>query len=87
MKKIKALLEQIDDCIAQENAEESKPQSITPAELRNIAAELNRTFEREPKPATKEERKAVSEKKKQIKRLNEQADKLAEYDDKLAKLG
>lgn len=87
IEKIKALLEQIDDCIAQENAEESEPQSITPAELRNIAAELNRAFEREPKPATKEERKAVSEKKKQIKRLNEQADKLAEYDDKLAKLG
>lgn len=84
--KIKVLLEQIDDCIAQENADEAEPQSVTPAELRNIADELNGILE-QPKPATKEERKAISEKKKQIKRLKEHADKLAEYDDKLAKLG
>lgn len=84
--KIKALLEQIDYCIAQENADEAEPQSVTPAELRNIADELNGILE-QSKPATKEERKAISEKKKQIKRLKEHADKLAEYNDKLAKLG
>lgn len=84
--KIKVLLEQIDYCIAQENADEAEPQSVTPAELRNIADELNGILEH-PKPATKEERKAISEKKKQIKRLKEHADKLAEYNDKLAKLG
>ena len=86
IEKIKVLLEQIDESIAQENTEESEPQSITPAELRNIADELNGILE-QPKPATKEERKAISEKKKQIKRLKEHADKLAEYNDKLAKLG
>lgn len=87
IEKIKILLEQIDDCIAQENSDESEPQSITPTELRNLADELNTALEREPKPVTKEERKAVSEKKKQIKHLKEHADKLAEYDDKLDKLG
>lgn len=87
IEKIKVLLGQIDDCIAQENSDETEPQSITPTELRNLADELNSRLKQECKPATKEERKAISEKKKQIKQLKEQADKLAEYDDKLAKLG
>ena len=66
IEKIKVLLGQIDDCIAQENSDETEPQSITPTELRNLADELNSTLKQECKPATKEERKALSEKKKQI---------------------
>ena len=85
--KIKTLLGQIDECVAQENADETEPQSITPSELRRLADELNCALEREPNPATKEERKAVREKKIQIKRLREHADKLSEYDDKLETLG
>lgn len=87
IEKIKILLGQIDDCIAQENTDELDPQSISPADLRNLADELNRTLEQQPKPVTKEERKAQREKKKQIKHLNEHADKLGEYDHKLSKLG
>lgn len=86
IEKIKMLLGQIDECIAQENVNEPEPQSITPTELRTLADELNATL-KESKPATKEERKAINEKKKQIKQLKEHADKLAEYDDKIEKLG
>lgn len=45
IEKIKILLGQIDDCIAQENTDELDPQSISPADLRNLADELNRTLE------------------------------------------
>jgi transposase len=62
IEKIKILLGQIDECIAQENVNESEPQSITPTELRTLADELNATL-KESKLATKEERKAISEKK------------------------
>lgn len=86
IEKIKILLGQIDECIAQENVNEPEPQSITPTELRTLADELNATL-KESKPATKEERKAINEKKKQIKQLKEHADKLTEYNDKLEKLG
>lgn len=87
VEKIRVLLGQIDECIAQESADDAKPQSFTPAELRNLSDELNRSLEQEPKPTTKEGRKAVSEKKKQARLLKEHADKLDEYDSKLDKLG
>lgn len=84
--KIKVLLEQIDESIAQENVEVSNVQSFTPAELRSIAKELNRTLETESASQTKEQKAKYKEHKKQVKQLKEHADKLAEYDDKLAKL-
>ena len=85
--KIKVLLEQIDESIAQENVEVSNVQSFTPVELRSIAEELNRTLETESASQTKEQKAKHKERKKQVKQLKEHADKLAEYDDKLAKFG
>ena len=85
--KINALLEQIDEAIAQENAGEDNAQSFTPAELRNIAEELNRSLESEPVPETKEQKDRRKERKKQIKQIKEHADKLSEYDEKLRILG
>ena len=85
--KINALLEQIDESIAQENAGEEKVQNFTPAELRNIAEELNRSLESEPAPETKEQKAQRKERKKQIKQLEEHADKLSEYDEKLRIMG
>ena len=41
--KIKTLLQQIDESIAQENAEQENVQSFTPSDLMNIAEELNRS--------------------------------------------
>ena len=81
------LLTQIDDCIAQENGDENQRQTFTPTELKDIAAKLNESLQRQPAPKTKEEKKVFSEKKKRIKQLDEHADKLAEYDWKLEKLG
>lgn len=52
--KIRTLLGQIGECIAQENAEESEPQSFTPSELRNLTDELNSALERK---AEREKRK------------------------------
>ena len=85
--KINALLEQIDESIAQENAEQGNGQSFTPADLMNIAEELNRSLEKDPKPESKEQKEKHKERKKQIKQLREHADKLGEHDEKLRILG
>ena len=85
--RIKALLEQIDESIAQENAEEGNGQSFTSEDLKNIAEELNRSLESEPQPDTKEQKEKQKERRKQIRKLKEHADKLGEYDEKLRILG
>lgn len=83
LEKIKVLLEQIDVEIAQENAREDAGQSFTPADLKNIAEELNRTLQTEPAPVTKKEKQEHRERKKQIEQLKEHAEKLGEYDEKM----
>lgn len=87
IEKIKALLEQIDESIAQDNAEDENRQSFTPGELMNIAEELNRSLDNDSAPETKEEKEKHKERKKQIRQLKEHADKLGEYDEKLRILG
>lgn len=87
MGRITALLEQIDESMAQENAEQEDGQSFTPAELMNIAEELNRSLESGPAPETKEQKEELRERKKQIKQLRGHADKLGGYDEKLRILG
>ena len=87
MGKIRALLEQIDEAIAQENVREENRQDFTPSELMAIAEDLNRSLREEPEPATKEEKRHRKEKEKQIKQLKEHAGKLDEYDGKLRILG
>ena len=87
IEKIQAVLEQIDENIARDNADESQPLSINPSELKDLATKLNESLQRQPVPQTKEEKDAHAQKKKQIKQLEQHADKLAEYDQKLEKLG
>lgn len=87
MNKIKALLEQIDEAIVQENAQGDKRQDFTSEELMAIVGELNRSLQEEPNPATKEEKQGQREKERQIRQLKEHADKLDEYDEKLRILG
>ena len=74
--RIKALPEQIDESIAQENAEEGNGQSFTSEDLKNIAEELNRSLESEPQPDTKEQKEKQKERRKQIRQLKENAEKL-----------
>lgn len=85
--KINVLLAQIDEAIAQENAEDEPRQSFTPEDLMNIAEELNRSLENEPVSQTNEQKEKRKERKKQIRQLKEHADKLGEYDEKLRILG
>lgn len=87
IEKIKALLDQIDDAIAQENAEEENRRSFTPAQLMDIADELNRSLEEGPNPGTDGQKEERKERKKQIRQLREHAGKLGEYDEKLRILG
>ncbi len=83
LEKIKVLLGQIDDAIAQENSEVEDGQTFTSVELVNMAEELNQVLSKEPVPATKEGRQSRKERKKQIRQLKEHADKLGEYDRQL----
>lgn len=83
MDKIKALLEQIDETIAQENAGGENRRDFTPADLMALADELNRSLQKDPEPATTEEKRHRKEKEKQIRQLKKHAVKLDEYDGKL----
>ena len=87
LEKIRVLLEQIDDVIAQDNASEQEKVEFTPELLHSMASELNAALAVDPKPVTKEEKEKHKQRKKQAKELQEKADKLAEYDGHLEKLG
>ena len=87
LEKIRVLLEQIDDVIAQDNASGQEKVGVTPELLHSMASELNAALASEPKPVTTEEKERRKERKKQARELQEKADKLAEYDEHLEKLG
>ena len=85
--KIRVLLLQIDDVIAQDNVSEQEKVEFTPELLHSMARELNAALAEEPEPATKEEKKERKARQKQVKELEEKAEKLAEYDRHLETLG
>lgn len=87
MDKIRVLLKQVDEAIAQENSVKDTPVEFTPAMLSEIVDELKESLEPEPEPNDKEEKKARREKKKQIKELEAHREKLAEYEHYLKTLG
>ncbi|WP_255495474.1 IS1182 family transposase, partial [Dysgonomonas sp. 521] len=85
--KIKVLLDQVDEAIAQDNASETEQVEFTPAAISSLAQELNAALAEQPAGQTKEEKKARREKQKQVKTLEKHAEKLAEYDNQLQTLG
>lgn len=85
--RIKALLEQIDEAVAQENAKVDGGLDFTPSDLTVMADELNRSLQEGPEPVTKEEKRHRKEKEKQARQLREHAGKLNEYNEKLRILG
>lgn len=87
MDKIRVLLEQVDESIAQENAPQDTPVEFTPAMLSEIVDELKNALDREPAPVNKEQKKARGEKRKRIKELEAHREKLAEYEKHLEILG
>ena len=87
LEKIKALLSQVDDAIAQDKAASDEAVSFTPEVLTEICAELRDTLSKEPAPADKEGRASARQRRKQVRELEEMAGKLAEYDGRLKTMG
>ena len=88
MEKIKVLLSQVDDAIAQDNAAELQEQiEFEPSLLTEIIGELKNSLAASPVPEGKEEKKKYKAKEKQIKQLEEHRDKLVEYDNQLKTIG
>lgn len=85
--KIRVLLGQIDDVIAQDKAAESDKVEFTPETLSSLISELQDSLAGAPKPVDKEQKKQQREKKKQIKKLEKHRDKLNEYDGRLEQIG
>ena len=87
--KIRALLSQIDDAIAQENAAQKESVDFTPAQLTEICEELRGSIERASaqKAKDKAEKARLRELKRQAKELEKQRDKLDEYDGRLEQMG
>ena len=87
MEKIKVLLSQVDDAIAQDKAAADETVSFTPEVLTEIASELRQSLSEQPVPKSKEEKKAIREKQKRVKQIEKMRDKLSEYDSHLETLG
>lgn len=66
MEKIRVLLEQVDDSIAQENGNEDEPLCFTSSDLRDMAERLNKTLEATPEPSTKEGKEKRKEERQQV---------------------
>jgi transposase len=87
MEKIKVLLEQIDETIAQDNVSEDAKIEFTPAQLDSICQELQASINQLSQPTEKAEKEKLREKKRQLKELRQHRDKLDEYDIRLEQIG
>ena len=85
--KIRVLLQQIDEVIAQDKAAETEAVEFTPEALTSLIGDLKDTLATEPEPTDKEQKKVRREQKKQIKELEKHRDKLQEYDSRLKEIG
>ncbi len=87
LEKIRVLLAQVDESIAQENAAEEQHVKVTPAMLSDILDEVRDGLARESQPTGKAQKKARREKERKVKELEKHRDKLAEYDRHLETMG
>ena len=89
MEKIRVLLSQIDDAIAQENAAQDESVDFTPAQLTEICEELRGSIERASaeKAKDKAEKARLRELKRKTRELEKQRDKLDGYDGRLEQMG
>lgn len=87
LEKIKMLLRQIDDAVAQDWAAEQEAVEFTPETLSLLIDGLKDALHKEDAPQDKEQKKQRREKKKQIRQLEEHRDKLSEYDGRLEQIG
>lgn len=85
--KIRVLLGQIDDAVAQDKASETDKVDFTPDTLNSLITELQDSLSAEPESADKERQKLRREKKRLVKELEKHRDKLGEYDGRLEQIG
>ena len=85
--KIRVLLQQIDEVIAQDKAADTEAVEFTPETLTSLIGDLKDALASEPEPRDKEQKKSRREQKKQIKELEKHRDKLQEYDSRLEDIG
>ena len=85
--KIRVLLQQIDEVIAQDKAAEAERVEFTTDTLNTFIGELKDALAAKPEPADREQKKQLREKKKQLKELEKHRDKLNEYDSRLEQMG
>ena len=87
MAKIRVLLAQIDEAVAQENADTQEKVEFTPSQLGEICEELRQSLAQSPAPESKEDRKARRKKERELRQLEQMGDKLGDYDSKLERIG
>lgn len=87
MERIKALLSQVDDAIAQDKAAAEEAVSLTPETLTEMAAELRRRLSEQPAPTGREEKRAARARRRQAGQIEQMRDRLSEYDSRLETLG
>ena len=85
--KIRVLLQQIDDVIAQDKSADTEAVEFTPEVLTSLIGELKESLAAEPEPKGKDDRKQRRRQNKQIKELEKHRDKLNEYDSRLEQIG
>ena len=85
--KIRVLLQQIDEVIAQDKSADTEVVEFTPEVLTSLIGELKEALAAEPEPKGKDDRKQRSRQNKQIKELEKHRDKLNEYDSRLEQIG
>ena len=86
MEKIRVLLVQVDEAIAQENASKDDAVEFTPSQLSEICDDLRRSLAESPVPGGKEGKKARRKREKEIRQLEQMGDKLGDYDSKLERM-
>lgn len=85
--KIRVLLQQVDEVIAQDKAGETQPVEFTPETLGALIGELKESLSSQPEPTQEEQGKSRKEQERQIKALEAHRDKLQEYDKTLERIG
>jgi hypothetical protein len=87
MEKIRVLLSQIDEAMAQENATNDDAVEFTPSQLSEICDELRQSLANSPAPESKEQRKARRKREREIRQLEQMGGKLVDYDSRLERMG
>ena len=87
MEKIRVLLSQVDEAVAQDKAAAEEGVSFTPETLTEIADELRQSLKDQPVSVNKEDKKKLRERKKQVKQIEQMRDRLSEYNTHIDTLG